>query len=152
MSASKLSKHSSRIAAVQIMYQIDIVGGDSDKVCDNLLNYYVKEEEMLANLNVNFLKKLIQHFDDKNIDFEAIIKPNLSKNSTLIGVSALSISIIKVAIIEMMFEQTDIPVIINEYVEIAKYFLNKKSVAFINAVLDKISKNIKRMHSCQLNK
>jgi transcription termination factor NusB len=50
----------------------------------------------------------------------------------------------KVAVIEMLFEKTDIPVIINEYVEITKEFVGNNVAGFVNALLDKISSQIKR--------
>jgi N utilization substance protein B len=147
MSACKLSKHSARIAAVQVMYQLDIVGGDIDKILSNFLDHYIKNENIFENMNKKFLKKLVSHFVE-DINFDSIIKSNLVKNDIT---SSITKSIIKVAIIEMTFENTDIPVIINEYVNVSKYFLDQKSISFINAVLDKISKNIERKAVCRTN-
>ncbi len=135
------SKHGARIAAVQMMYQMNITEESSKKILFNFLNYYVETEDILKNMSEKFLKKLVSHFETE-IEFENIISPYLVKNGSMITISSLTKSLIKVAIIEMMFEKTDIPVIINEYVNVAKYFLEKKSVSFINAILDKISKII----------
>ncbi len=50
--------------------------------------------------------------------------------------------ILRVGIFEMLYaEDTPPPVVINEYVEIAKEFSNETSKGFINAVLDKVRKN-----------
>jgi N utilization substance protein B len=143
-SSYKLSKHSARIAAVQVMYQLDIVGGDIEKVLDNFLDHYVKNEEIFENMNKKFLKKLVSHFAE-NIDFDSLIESHSAKNNVA---SSITKSIIKVAIVEMTFENTDIPVVINEYVNVSKYFLDQKSISFINAVLDKISKNVERKAIC----
>lgn len=147
MSVCKLSKHFARIAAVQVMYQLDMVGGDINRILSNFLNHYIKNENTFENMNKKFLKKLVSYFVE-DIDFDSIIKLHSAKNNV---VSSITKSIIKVAIIEMIFENTDIPIVINEYVNVSKYFLDQKGVSFINAVLDKISKNIERKTTCRTN-
>jgi transcription antitermination factor NusB len=138
MSNKKSPRHASRIAAVQIMYQLDMVGGDPCESLTDFINYYASEEKLLANISVSFLKQLLSHFQD-DIDFDAIITPHLKKTKNVTSFSAVTKSIIYVAIIEMMLGETDMPIIINEYVCVSKYFLDKKDSSFINAILDKIA-------------
>lgn len=147
----KISKHGSRIAAVQIMYQIDMTGEEPEKVLFNFINHYLETENILKDINEKFLRKLVSHFKEK-IDFEVIISKHLTKSGTVSGLSSLTKSIVKVAILEMICEKTDIPVIINEYVNVSKYFLEQKTVSFVNAILDKISKCVKRENLCLTNK
>jgi transcription termination factor NusB len=62
--------------------------------------------------------------------------------------SGVTKSILKVGIVEMIFEKTAIPVIIDEYVEIAKNFVDEKGVKFVNAILDKLSRQVERQTAC----
>ena len=144
VSGNRLSKHSSRIAACQVMYQKDLMCSDTEKTVYNFVNHYIKEEPLLKNINMKFFKKLISHFDEI-LDFEEIISQCLVNDGSVTSIPAVMKSIIKVAILELKFEKTDIPVIINEYVNVSKYFVDKSSVNFINAVLDRIAKKMERL-------
>jgi transcription antitermination factor NusB len=50
--------------------------------------------------------------------------------------------ILRLAIYELLFESTPHPVVINEYIEISKDFFNEDEQAFVNGVLDAISKDM----------
>ena len=132
------------------MYQMDITGNEAAKITPKFLIHYVKEDEIHSDIHLAFFHRLVSHFSEV-VDFDSIISANLMKNKSIYTVPSLSKSIIKVAMVEMMFEKTDIPVIINEYVNVSKYFSDKKESSFINAILDKISKTIERKAKCQEN-
>ena len=134
------------MAAVQVMYQKDMTDTDLDKIISNFIIHYINEEESYDDINLSFFKKLTSRFSD-DIDFEGMINQNLQSDKTMGQTAYIAKSIIKVAVIEMMFENTDLPIIMNEYIEISKCFVDEKSVKFINAILDKISKQVVR--TCQ---
>jgi N utilization substance protein B len=138
-----IGKSLARYAAVQFIYQIDVLGDSSQLSLDRFVELYIKPEEQFKSLNLRFFYKLVTHFFDQ-VDFGEIIQENLGDGKSIENAPLINISIIKVAISEMIFEKTAVPVIINEYIEIAKKFSDTKSVKFINALLDKISKKIER--------
>ena len=143
MSVNKLSKHTSRLAAVQVMYQLDMTEGDLEKVISDFLIHYVNKEEEYHDINLSFFKKLTNHFVGRE-ELNELINKNLQASKVLNLPSSITRSILKVAIIEMLHENTDIPIIINEFVNISKYFVDNKNVKFINAILDAISKQVER--------
>ncbi len=148
MSSSKIvSKHASRIGACQVMYQKEITGNNTQVILNNFIKYYLKEEPLLKHIQLNFFKRLVSYFDNTEFDTDEIIRNSLSENYSLERMQIMMKCIIKVAILEMKFEKTDIPVIINEYVQVSKYFVGQSEFKFVNAILDKISKNIER--KCQ---
>ena len=105
---------------------------------DEFVNMYATKET-----NVNFFKRLVNNFT-KDVNLDKTIEDSLGNNALISNAQPVEICIIKTALLEMIFEKTDIPVIINEYVEIAKDFVDEKSVKFINAVLDKIAQKVER--------
>ncbi|MDR0942182.1 MAG: transcription antitermination protein NusB [Holosporales bacterium] len=142
-----LSKRLSRVAAVQIMYQINATSSvDIQKIINNFIEHYVKQNPDCQGINYKFLESLVGRFSE-SLNLDEIINNNLEYDKSLSNAPIIGVSIIKVAIIEMIFEKTDIPVIINEYIEIAKSFVDYNFVHFINAILEKISKRIER--KCQ---
>lgn len=122
------------MAAIQAMYAQSIVeNGD--------INYYLKENTMYKKMNKSFFKRLLTYFS-KNVDFNTIYQTSLTSSQTIASYEILN-AIIKVAILELTFEETSLSIIINEYVEISKQFLPASEVKLLNAVLDKISKKLR---------
>ena len=135
-----ISKTMARFVAVQFMYKIHMTGDAafSPNDVDEFVNTYAPKET-----NVKFFKRLVSNFS-KDANLDEIIEISLGNNALISNAQPVEICIIKTALVEMIFEKTDIPVIINEYVEIAKGFVDEKSVKFINAVLDKIAQKVER--------
>lgn len=141
-----MPKRISRMAAVQFMYHSEITGQNEAEHIQNFINAYVNRDESYSGINLKFFKKLVGNFQEE-VDFNSMINDSLEDGKSLSNASTVGNCIIKASIMEMIFEKTDIPVIINEYVEIAKEFLDRKAIKFINALLDKVSKRVER--KCQ---
>ena len=133
----KKAKSISRLAAVQLMYEKDLLNTTTDDAV-KCFKYYISQEELYNEMHKRFFKKLVSHFSD---NIESIYESNLS-NTAGIKDSNIINSLVKVAIIEMLHTNVAKPVIINEYIELAKDFMNQNEVKMINAVLDKIAKSI----------
>ena len=134
------SKRLARTLAVQFMYQMQMkdVQSVSDVEIEDFIETYANDD-----VNTKFFKRLVDNFQ-KDTNLDEIIEDALEDDKTVSNSPPVEICIIKTALTEMIFEKTDIPVIINEYVEIAKDFLDEKVAKFINALLDKISKKVKK--------
>lgn len=132
------AKRRARLAAVQFMYQCEVTGGCTPDAAKDFTETYVDRET-----DVRFLKKLFANFQ-KDVDLDAVVLNALAEKQNFTNVSLVEKCIVKVATAEMIFEKTDIPVVINEYIEIAKAFVDKNATKFVNALLDKISKSIER--------
>ena len=126
----KNEKSASRMVAVQLMYAFVL---NCEKP-DVLLNNFFKFD---ANTQVNkgFLKRLVMKFTN-DIDLNKILTDNTINIS---NIPLIIMCVLKVASIELMYEKTDIAVIIDEYLNVARCFVDKKELAFINAVLDKVA-------------
>jgi N utilization substance protein B len=127
------------------MYQKDVTGEMASDIVVHF-NAVLADDERYRHINLKFFNRLISHFDE-NIDLNVLIDDTFDGRKNLNNASLLELCVMKVAIIEMIFEKTDIPVIINEYVEIAKEFVGDNVAGFVNAMLDKISSRIER--KCQ---
>ncbi len=142
----RVAKNISRLAAIQLMYEKDILNINTDSALLSFKDYidndktHRSEESIYNNMHSRFFKKLTSHFYE-DVDFNNIYNKCLS-NSKMIEDSEILNSIVKVAILEMMYEKTDLPIVINEYVEISKDLASDKEVKLINAILDKVSKHI----------
>ena len=137
-----VSKHISRLTAIQFAYQLEITHENLLESAEKFLSSDIFKEEDYKEIKISFFKRLISNLNDETLSEQ--IEKSLKSGKNLIHLSIIELCILKIALIEMIYEKTDIPVIINEYIEIAKLFLDSNSIKFINALLDNLSKNVKR--------
>jgi len=92
-----------------------------------------------------FIKDVVQGTIERNDLIEETISKYLSEDLDLKRTDKLLKIIVFAAIFELMFKHNNpTKVIINEYVKTSEFFLEKAQIKFINAILDKISKNIRK--------
>tara|TARA_B110000259_G_scaffold106897_1_gene122588 strand:+ start:4 stop:402 length:399 start_codon:yes stop_codon:yes gene_type:complete len=92
-----------------------------------------------------FIKDVVQGTIERNDLIEEIIYKYLAEDLDLNRTDKLLKIIVFAAIFELMFKHNNpTKVIINEYVKTSEFFLEKAQIKFVNAILDKISKNIRK--------
>ena len=92
-----------------------------------------------------FIKDVVQGTIERNDLIEEIIYKYLAEDLDLNRTDKLLKIIVFAAIFELMFKHNSpTKVIINEYVKTSEFFLEKAQIKFINAILDKISKSIRK--------
>ena len=133
-----------RLAAIQILAQqlinnhdIEIIKEDFDK---HYRNTSIDESSEKIKYNIKFLSKLIFFF--KKIDYQTISQEidkiikfdrKFEKWDTIIQ------AIILIAISELRnSENTKMKIILNDYINISKSFVNLKETKLINSILDKL--------------
>ena len=92
-----------------------------------------------------FIKDVVQGTIERNDLIEETISKHLAEDIDLKRTDKLLKIIVFAAIFELMFRHNSpTKVIISEYVKTSEFFLEKSQIKFVNAVLDKISKNIRK--------
>lgn len=86
---------------------------------------------------IEFADKLLKNLIPLLEDIDTIITEH-SKGWPLEKLAKLDLSVLRLAVYEMIYLKTPPPVIIDEAVEISKKFCAENSSKFINAVLDAI--------------
>jgi len=118
-----------RLIIVQLLYSHFI---NNDKFMFNFKNPYKK-----------FIKKTCKGVVENNGMLEEKIKYYLDKKFNFKNFELIFMLILKSAIFEILIlKKTPYKVVISEYLNISKFFLLDKQKSIINAVLDKISKEI----------
>ena len=96
----------------------------------------VLEERTFASL---IITGTIEHI----AEIDELIKNHLSENWTLERINKVSLAILRTSIFEMKFQNGSQPkIVIDEAVNIAREYGLEDSYKFINAVLDKIGKEV----------
>ena len=92
-----------------------------------------------------FIKDVVQGTIERNDLIEETVSKHLAEDLDLKRTDKLLKIILFAAIFELMFKHNSpTKVIINEYVKTSEFFLEKAQIKFVNAILDKISKNIRK--------
>ena len=130
--AHKKSKNSSpRIKVIQKIYNVLMNPGFE---IDYPKNQYRK-----------FIKDVVSGTLERSDLIEETVNSNLSEDIALEKTDKLLKIILFAAVFELMFKHnTPTKVIISEYVLASEYFLEKIQIGYLNAMLDKISKRLRK--------
>ena len=92
-----------------------------------------------------FIKDVVLGTLERSELIEETINKHLSKDINLVKTDKLLKIILFAAIFELMFKHTTPKkVIINEYLLTSEYFLEKIQIGYLNAILDKLAKEIRK--------
>tara|TARA_X000001036_G_scaffold355164_1_gene336932 strand:- start:174 stop:569 length:396 start_codon:yes stop_codon:yes gene_type:complete len=114
------------------------------KIYNSMMNPGV-EIEYQKNQYKKFIKDVVSGTLERSEIIEETINKNLANDIDLTKTDKLLKIILFAAIFELMFKH-NIPtkVVISEYLSASEYFLEKIQIGYLNAILDKISKQIRK--------
>ena len=114
------------------------------KIYNAMMNPGV-EIEYSKNQYKKFIKDVVTGTLERSDLIEETINLNLSNDIDLVKTDKLLKIVLFAAVFELMFKHnTPIKVIISEYLLASEYFLEKIQIGYLNAILDKISKIIRK--------
>ncbi len=103
------------------------------------------EIEYPKNQYKKFIKDVVSGTLERSELIEETIFTNLSSDIDLVKTDKLLKIILFAAVFELLFKHnTPTKVIISEYLLASEYFLEKIQIGYLNAILDKISKLIRK--------
>ena len=137
-------KSKTRLVAIQLVSQQLVNNQDIENIKEDFDKYYrntrIDDTSEKIEYNVNFLSKLVNFFqmiDIKNISEE--INGLIKFDRKFEKWDTINKAIVLVAIGELRNSEKDkIIIILNDYIEISKSFVNLQETKFINAILDKL--------------
>jgi transcription antitermination protein NusB len=131
MSQKKSKNSSPRIKVIQ-------------KIYNSLMNPG-SEIEYPKNQYKKFIKDVVSGTLERTELLEETINTNLPNDIDLTKTDKLLKIVLFAAVFELMFKHnTPTKVIISEYLLASEYFLEKIQIGYLNAILDKIAKQIRK--------
>ena len=104
------------------------------------LNIFVESNELTDEKVIDYLKDIQNGLIEYSQEIDELIEKNLKEKWTLDRISKVNLSLLKIAIYEMLYKDLPYKVAINEVVELAKTYSDESSPVFINGVLASIVK------------
>ena len=139
-------KSKTRLAAIQLVSQQLINNQDIEKIKDDFDKYYrntkIDKSSEKIEYNINFLSKLVSYYkkiNSKKLSQE--INSLITFERKFEKWDTINKAIMLVAISELKYSNNfKVKIILNDYLEISKSFVNLKDTKMINALLDKFIK------------
>ena len=125
-----------RELAFKLMYEIEI----QKEVSDSLINNFIDSNSITDNEAIEYLKDIVYGIESHKEEIEPLISQNLKENWTLSRISKINLSLLKIAIYEMLYKDLPYKVAINEVIELAKKYADDSSPIFINGILASVVK------------
>ena len=142
----------SRLIAVQILYQYQFFESSEDleglkqKLLDEyLLNSDDEISSYKDKVDLDLLDSLVAAAEHLSA-LDEKISACLDEKYRVEDLDPVILQILHLASFELInFPETPVKVVINEYVDIAGSFFDKRKVTFCNAVIEKIAINLRRL-------
>lgn len=141
-------KSVARLAAVQALYQMEVSGASTAEVIsDFTAGKLPRESEALyaeSEGDLDHFKAIVDGVVARQHTIDRAIAKRLSKGWRLERIDAVARAILRAGAVELE-QRADIPtpVVIDEYVEIAKRFFDGPEPGFVNATLDACAKDLR---------
>ncbi len=128
-----------RAIALQVLFEVDLVGHNTEEVASRLL-----EKEGFSEENASFARQLVNGV----ISNKETIDLNIRKLASAWPIEQIPVvdrNILRLAIFEILLDnKVPVKVAINEAIELAKKFGSDNSPKFVNGVLGSVSALLSR--------
>ena len=145
-----MSRTLAREVAFKALFQLDFNHGEEDErelYEQHALDTVFEEGRKLTEGNRNYVQNVVKGTRDNLEAIDEIISRHLKRGWTLERLASADRNILRLAVFEIHFDQSEIKVplgvAINEAVELAKKYGTDNSGRFVNGILDAISKYLK---------
>ncbi len=131
----------SRRLAMQAIYQWQMTG---DNISDIKQQFF--DENNMAKLDAQFFSEMVSGVASSISELDPLLEKYMTRSVE--SVDPVERSVLRLATYEFI-NRLDIPyrVVLNEAVNITKEFCAEKSHTFVNAVLDKVAKEIRQVET-----
>ena len=131
-----MNKSNLREEIFKLVYSLEVRKEDESSQIDLYL-----ENSELSDKEKEKIKEEVCKIIDLKEDIENQISKNLKSGWSIERISKVNISILRIAIYEMVYGKLPYKVVINEAVELAKKYGEEASASFINGVLASVVKD-----------
>jgi N utilization substance protein B len=146
-SKARRARTVARLAAVQALYQMEIVGAGVDAVIREFADFRFEadvEDRLLADADEDFFAEIVRGAVVHQGEIDQLIAKRLAKGWRLERIDATLRAMFRAGAYELA-HRPDVPteVAIDEYVEIAKSFFDGPEPGFVNGALDGIARDVR---------
>lgn len=131
-----MNRSHAREQAFKLLYSIEIQQDNSEEQID----LYIENNEIESEDVKEYIKETITGIKQNEEEINKLISENLKEDWQLNRISKVNISLLKLAIYEIIYKKIPYKVAINEAVELSKKYGEDNARVFINGILASIVK------------
>lgn len=134
-----MQRSAMRELAFKLVYEIEVQKESEEEQLD----IFLENNDIVDEKVVEYLKDIKEGIKTNADEINRLITSNLKDNWSLNRISKINLSLIKLAIYEMVYKELPYKVAINEVVELAKKYADESAPVFINGILASVVKEKK---------
>lgn len=147
MTAKSTSRSAARLAAVQALFQHQMEGTPVPQLIKEFHDHRLGkeiEDDQYHPAEGEFFDTLVSGTSERREEIDALITGKLASGWTLKRLDTTMLQILRAGSFEVMaMEDVTTATIIDEYVDVAHAFFDKKDASFANGLLDAIAKQVR---------
>ena len=128
-----MQRSAMRELAFKLVYEMEVQK-------DEEIEIFLENNEVTDEKVIEYLKDIKDGNTENAEQINSLITSNLKENWSLNRISKINLSLIKLAIYEMIYKDLPYKVAINEVVELAKKYADDSAPVFINGILASVVK------------
>ena len=125
-----------RELAFKLIYEIEVQKENNEEH----IQIFLENNEITDEKVIEYLTNVINGLKANEVEIDELISKNLKENWSLSRIPKITLSLLKLAIFEMVYAKIPYKVAINEVVELAKKYADEVAPTFINGILASIVK------------
>ena len=131
-----MQRSAMRELAFKLVYEIEVQKESEEEQFE----IFIENNEITKEAVIDYLKDIKDGIKANIDEINTLISNNLKDNWSLNRISKINLSLIKLAIYEMVYKGLPYKVAINEVVELAKKYADESAPVFINGILASVVK------------
>lgn len=143
--ARSKARSAARLAAVQALYQMDM---ETIGIARLLSEFHAHrlgaeiEDAQYADADIDFFDDVVSGVDARREEIDALIEANLGEAWKIGRLDKTMLQILRTGTYELI-ARADVPTgaVIDEYMDVAHAFFDKKDAKFVNGLLDAVAKD-----------
>lgn len=129
---------------MQILFQLEFAAEDLSEI----LKDYWSQQKVSAEIK-EYSEWLVKGIWEHRLEIDRVIQ-QASKNWRLERMATVDRNILRIGVFEMLFEKNlEVPIVIDEAIEIAKKFSGQEAAVFVNGLLDGVKNNLQKIKAAK---
>jgi transcription antitermination protein NusB len=146
-SRNSKSRSAARLAAVQALYQMDMEKVGLARLLDEFHAHRLGaeiEDAQYAEAEVEFFDDVVAGVNARRAEIDALVEGKLGEMWKMGRLDKTMLQILRCGTYELI-ARADIPTgaVIDEYMDVAHAFFDKKDAKFVNGLLDAVAKDVR---------